>query len=176
MELKAFDISFAGLKLGKHEFQYDLDNTFFENFGFEEFNSVDLKVTALLDKRNTLMDLHLSSTGHVNVNCDVTDEPFDMPLDSRMDLVIKFGEEFNDENEEILILPHGEYKFNIAQYVYEMIVLSVPAKKEHPGIEDGTLQSDVLDKLEELSVQEPQEDNKETDPRWDVLKSLKTDN
>jgi uncharacterized metal-binding protein YceD (DUF177 family) len=93
-------------------------------------------------------------------------------------LVIKFGDTFNDDNEDLLILSHGDYEFNIAQYVYEMLVLSIPHKRVHPGVEDGTLESDVLDKLEELSVSTPEEksNSNDIDPRWDALKKLKTDN
>ncbi|PPK96490.1 uncharacterized protein DUF177 involved in 23S rRNA accumulation [Nonlabens xylanidelens] len=178
MELKAFIISYAGLKERKHQFQFEVDNTFFENFGFEEFNSSSIIVDAQLDKKNTIMELSLEATGSVNVNCDVTNEPFDLDIDTSMDLVIKFGEAFNDDNEELLILPHGEYEFNIAQYVYEMLVLSIPHRRVHPGVEDGSLESDVLDKLDELRVSNPEEENntKITDPRWDALKKLKTDN
>jgi uncharacterized metal-binding protein YceD (DUF177 family) len=177
MELKAFILSFAGLKQGKHQFKYEVDNTFFENFEFEEFNSSSILIDAQLDKRNTIMDLLLKATGSVNVNCDVTNEPFDLAVDTSMDLVIKFGDAFNDDNEELLILSHGDYEFNISQYVYEMLVLSMPQKRVHPGVEDGSLESDVLDKLEELSVSSPEENsNKEIDPRWEALKKLKTDN
>ena len=63
------------------------------------------------------MDLHINGGGTVNVNCDVTNEPFDMPIDSSMDIVVKFGEDFNDDNEDILILPHGDYQLNVAQYL-----------------------------------------------------------
>jgi uncharacterized metal-binding protein YceD (DUF177 family) len=177
MELKALILSFAGLKQGKHQFKYEVDNTFFENFGFEEFNSSSILIDAQLDKRNTIMDLLLNATGSINVNCDVTNEPFDLTIEASMDLVIKFGDAFNDDNEELLILSHGDYEFNIAQYVYEMLVLSIPQKRVHPGVEDGSLESDVLDKLEELSVSSPEENNnKEIDPRWEALKKLKTDN
>jgi uncharacterized metal-binding protein YceD (DUF177 family) len=178
MKLKAFNIAFAGLKDGKHEFNFELDNEFFESFGFEDFNSTDVIVDVELDKRSTLMDLAFKGSGTVNVNCDVTDEPFDMPVDATMDVVVKFGDEFNDENEDLLILPHGDYQLNVAQYLYEMIVLFIPYKKIHPGIEDGTLKSDVLDKLEELkpSGSIETEDDIEMDPRWEALKNLKTDN
>jgi uncharacterized metal-binding protein YceD (DUF177 family) len=178
MEFKAFILSFAGLKQGKHQFKYEVDNTFFENFGFEEFNSSSLIIDAELDKRNTIMDLFLKATGSVNLNCDVTNEPFDLDIDASMDLVIKFGDTFNDDNEDLLILSHGDYEFNIAQYVYEMLVLSIPQKRVHPGVEDGSLDSDVLDKLEELRVSIPEEksNSNDIDPRWDALKKLKTDN
>ena len=66
-------------------------------------------------------------------------------------MVVKFGDEYNDENIDILIIPHGEYEINIQQYIYELIVLAVPTKRIHPGVEDGTLDSEILEKLEELS-------------------------
>jgi uncharacterized metal-binding protein YceD (DUF177 family) len=52
-----------------------------------------------------------------------------------------------------------------------MIILAIPLKKTHPGIEDGTLQSEIIDKLKEL---EPKEDQfpGSVDPRWDKLKDL----
>ncbi|SCY34154.1 Uncharacterized metal-binding protein YceD, DUF177 family [Nonlabens sp. Hel1_33_55] len=178
MELKEFKIAFAGLKQGKHEFSFELDNEFFESFGYDEFNSAAVIANVELDKRSTLMDLHLLGSGSVNVNCDVTNEPFDMPVEAMMDIVVKFGDRFNDENEDILILPHGEYELNVAQYLYEMVALSIPLKKTHPGLEDGSLESDVLDKLEELKLSSSDEieDGIDTDPRWDALKKLKTDN
>lgn len=178
MELKAFLISFAGLKLGKHQFDFEVDNAFFENFGFEEFNSSDLVVEATLDKKSTFMEVDFRAKGSVNVNCDVTNEPFDLPVTGTMPLVIKFGEEFNDDNEELLILPHGAYEVNVAQYIYEMLVLSVPVKRVHPGVEDGSLESDILDKLNDLQPKIEEESDKEEDidPRWDALKKLKTDN
>jgi len=178
MKLKEFNIAFAGLKQGKHEFSFELDKEFFESFGFDEFNSSAAVATVELDKRSTLMDLFMKGSGSVNVNCDVSNEPFDLPVDASMDIVVKFGDQFNDDNEDILILPHGEYELNVAQYLYEMIVLSLPFKKTHPGLEDGSLESDVLDKLEEfkLSNSDTSDDEVEIDPRWEALKKLKTDN
>ena len=105
----------------------------------------------------------------------LTSEPYDQEISSDLQVVIKFGEEFNDEDDEILILPHGEYQVNIAQYVYEMLVLAVPQKRIHPGVLDGTLESEALDKLEELQPTESKKDKEEIDPRWDGLKKLLTD-
>ena len=83
----------------------------------------------------------------------------------------------NDEHDEILILPHGEYELHIEQYCYELIVLAVPTKRIHPGVEDGSLDSEILDKLKELSPdnKENKKENEEIDPRWNTLKKLLTD-
>lgn len=176
MKLSHFDIPFSGLKSGEHKFDFRLSQSFFEQFGYEDFNAVDLNVKVVLDKRATLMDLCLETQGTVNVDCDLTNEPFDLPLDGTLKIVVKFGDSFNDDNEDLLVLPHGEYKLNPAQYIYEMVVLAMPQKKVHPGVEDGTLQSDVLDRLTQMQVEQPSNTVKEqrtTDPRWDALKKLK---
>jgi uncharacterized metal-binding protein YceD (DUF177 family) len=175
--LKEFNIQFIGLKLGEHHFEYDIDKKFFEEFEYNEFNDADLKINLVLNKKTTLLELHFEVSGTVNVNCDLTNEPYNQEINNDFDLVVKFGNEYNNENEDILIIPHGEYEINVAQYIYELIVLSVPTKLIHPGVIDGTLDSEILKKLEELSPKDAdtKNDNEETDPRWNTLKKLLTD-
>lgn len=175
--LKEFTIPFVGLKIGKHHFEYKIEKTFFEYFEYEEFNDVNVNVDLVLDKKTTLLELDFKISGFVNVNCDLTNEPFDQPIKNEFDLVVKFGDEYNDEFVDILIVPHGTYEINMQQYIYELIVLSVPIKRVHPGVKDGTLDSDILEKLEELSpkLKEEKETEEETDPRWNTLKKLLTD-
>lgn len=175
--LKEFTIPFVGLKLGKHHFEYKIEQAFFEYFEYEEFNNSNIDVNLVFDKKTTLLELNFKISGFVNVNCDVTNEPYNQPIENEFDLVVKFGDAYNDEFEDILIVPHGTYEINIQQYIYELIVLSVPIKRIHPGVEDGTLKSDILEKLEELSpkLKEEKEAEEEIDPRWNTLKKLLTD-
>uniref|UniRef100_UPI0035697027 YceD family protein n=1 Tax=Lutibacter sp. TaxID=1925666 RepID=UPI0035697027 len=79
-------------------------------------------------------------------------------------------------NEELLIIPYSDHKINVAQYIYEVIVLALPLKRIHPGVNDGTLHSEVLDKLRELEIKEEEiEKDKEIDPRWNKLKNILID-
>ncbi|KVV13232.1 DUF177 domain-containing protein [Flavobacterium sp. TAB 87] len=177
-KIKEFLIPFAGLKLGKHNFEYQINNKFFESFDFNEFQDADVKVSLVFDKKSSMLELSFKHKGTVNVPCDLTGEDFDLPIKGKMNLIVRFGDEFNNDNEELLILPHGEFELDVMQYIYEMIVLSVPQKRIHTGIKDGTLQSDVLDKLAELTVKEQKEEStneEDIDPRWDKLKKLLTD-
>jgi uncharacterized metal-binding protein YceD (DUF177 family) len=177
-KIKEFLIPFIGLKLGKHHFEYQISNTFFENFDYDEFQSSDIKVGLVLDKKSNMLELEFKHKGTVNVPCDLTGEEFDLPIKGKMKLIVRFGDEFNNDNEELLILPHGEHEIDVTQYIYEMIALSVPLKRVHPGIKDGTLQSEALTKLNELTVKEEKEESKQEediDPRWDKLKKLLTD-
>ncbi len=175
MKHKEYNIPFSGLKQGKHEFEYIIENKFFESFGYDEFNGAKIALKVVLNKLSTMLELEFHAEGSVNVNCDITNEPFDQPLSTKLDLVVKFGEVYNDEDDEILIIPHSEHQINIAQYIYEMLVLAVPQKRVHPGVADGTLKSAALDKLKELQPKESTRNKEENDPRWDALKKLKTD-
>ena len=175
---KEYLIPFIGLKLGKHHFEYQISNAFFEIFDYNEYQDSNIKVNVVLEKKSTLLELSFKHKGVVNVPCDLTSEDFDLPIKGQMKLIVSFGEEFNNENEELLILPHGEFEMDIAQYIYEMIVLSVPLRRVHPGVKDGSLKTEALTKLNELTVKEEKEEIKEKeniDPRWDKLKQLLTD-
>ena len=168
-DLKEFNISFVGLKLGKHKFEYQIDKEFFENFQYDEFQYSAIKVVIDFEKKSNMLNLEFAAKGNVTVACDVTNEPFELAVEGNLSIIVKFGDEFNNDNEELLILPYGTFELNVAQLMYEMIVLSTPTKRVHPGIENGTLQSDVLKKLEEYK-----EKKTKIDPRWAKLKEIQT--
>ena len=44
-------IPFIGLKIGKHQFDFQINKKFFEEFGFDEFESCDLKVNVAFEKK-----------------------------------------------------------------------------------------------------------------------------
>lgn len=176
-ELKEYTIPFVGLKVGEHQFDFEVTKTFFEHFEYEDFTDANVSLKVLLVKKATLLEFTLEFHGSVGVHCDLTNEPYDQDIKRTYHFVVKFGDDYNDENEDILVLPHGSHEVNIQQYVYESIVLAVPARRIHPGVKDGTLKNDILDKLKELSPASKGEatSDDETDPRWDTLKKLLTD-
>ena len=138
---------------------------------YNEFEKSSIIVALEFVKKSTLFELNFTASGTVNVPCDVTNEYFDLEITATLPLVVKFGQEYNDDNEEILILPHEVYQFSVAQFIYEMIVLGIPNKRVHPKVLDGTMETEALEQLEikeEKTVET-------TDPRWDKLKNLITE-
>jgi uncharacterized metal-binding protein YceD (DUF177 family) len=177
--LKSFTIPFIGLKLGEHVFNFTIDNTFFKHFEYLEFNNTNIQLEVLFLKKTTMLEFTLTYKGDVSVNCDVTNEPYNQDVSGIYHFIVQFGEDYEDENEDLLIIPHGSYEVNIQQYIYESIILALPSRFIHPGIEKGTLKSDILTKLEELSPKQgtikSSSNDGTTDPRWDTLKKLLTD-
>ena len=161
VKTKDFDIAFIGLSNGAHVFEFNLDDSFFELFKYDEYSQLRGKVTMEMVKSETVLDLSLNFSGSIQAPCDVTNEPFEQPLDNAFDVQVKFGDAYNDENEELLVLPYGEHQFNIAQVIYELVVLSIPAKLYGPNAGNG-----IEDYLEN------EDEEMDTDPRWDQLKDL----
>lgn len=173
--LKQFNIPFVGLKEGIHVFEYKIENTFFEAFNYDEFESSSIQVTLTFEKKSTLFNLTFSALGTVNVPCDITNEYYDQEIQSVLPIVVKFGPEYNIDNEEILILPNEAFQLDVSQFIYEMIVLGQPSKRIHPKVADGTMKSEALNKLKELQIKEVKTVDEPTDPRWDKLKNLITE-
>jgi len=162
MKTKDFIITFSGLKIGNHEFKFELNDTFFELFEFSDYSGLQGVATLNMLKSETVFDLDYSFSGSIQAPCDITNELYKQSLENEFKMQVKFGDAFNDENDEILILPHGEHSFNIAQTIYELVVLSIPPKLNGPNAGNGL--EDFIDEEEEIK--------KDTDPRWDQLKNL----
>ena len=171
MELREFTIPFVGLKEGKHNFTFALDNKFFDHFEFEDFQKTELKGKLTLDKKASFLELHFDVKGEVMLSCDVSTELFNHIVKTNFNMIVKFGSYIDSDPVEILMIPEGSYQINVAQYFYEMVVLSLPLKRVHPGIKNGTLKNSILSKLEEY---DPQKKNSSIpkDPRWEKLESL----
>lgn len=173
---KEFLIPFVGLKLGKHHFEFKINKTFLDIFDYQEFEDCDVAIEVVLEKKSTMLEVAFKHNGTVYVPCDLTNEMFHLPIKGQSRLVVKFGEEYNNDNDELLILPHGEYQIDVSQYIFENVVLSVPQKRIHPGVKDGTLQTEALEQLSKLSIKKINKNKQEDiDPRWDKLKQLLTD-
>ena len=97
-------------------------------------------------------------------------ESFTLQFETDYSVVVKFKNNVVSSDDKVVFLPAGSHSLDVSRMIYESIILAVPQKKVHPGIENGSLKSEIAEKLEELK---PKKNFKEkTDPRWDKLKDL----
>ena len=163
-------IKFSGLKEGIHLFNYELGNKFFKNFDYYDFLDAKLFAKLELEKQSTLLNLKFSFNGEIEVQCDVSMESFNLDLEAEHAVVVKFKDDIISTDDKVIFMPAGSHSIDVSHLIYESIILAVPQKKVHPGIENGSLKSEIVEKLEALK---PKKNFKEkTDPRWDKLKDL----
>ena len=97
-------------------------------------------------------------------------EIFSLKLETHYDVIVKFKDDTISSDDKVVFLPFGSNSIDVSHIMYESVILAIPQKKIHPGIKNGTLKSDIIEKLEKLK---PKKNFKEkTDPRWDKLKDL----
>jgi uncharacterized metal-binding protein YceD (DUF177 family) len=169
-----YTIPLSGLKEGRHEFDFEIDNRFFEKFEESEVREGSLIAEITIDKRSTHADLDFRIKGTVSIYCDRCLDKFLYPVESKNRLLIKFGRNDEENDPDILYLPSGENEFDLNQHLYDFIMLALPIRRIHPDDEEGnsTCNPAMLKKLDDLRTDE----ESHTDPRWDDLKKLMNNN
>jgi len=173
--LEQYSIHYKGLRLGKHHFSFEIDDSFFENYSEGEIQRGKVNVAVELEKHTSMLEFRINITGMVEVMCDRCLEPFLLPIVFKGDLFVKFSETEYENSDEVWYVGSNEYKVNLAQYIYESISLSLPIQRYH-GIA-GTRESDCDSvMLNRLSVSNGKPHKSPafvgTDPRWEKLRDF----
>jgi uncharacterized metal-binding protein YceD (DUF177 family) len=98
-------------------------------------------------------------------------------------MIYKFGSEVKEIDESVMMITRDTPSINVAQLIYEFILLALPLKKIHPDYkneldeEDNELEGGFV-YLDDASTEDSAEETKEesttaVDPRWEKLKKLK---
>ncbi len=148
---KGYSIAYKGLKNGVHDFSFKVGGALFEAFGNAEIEDGDCDVEAVLTKADTQLVVDVAIRGGVVVACDRCLEECRVPVDFSGRLVVKFSDEVREYDGEVLWLLPGEDEVDLAQYIYESIVLSLPYQRVHP---EGACDPEMLQRFRIVSGEE----------------------
>jgi uncharacterized metal-binding protein YceD (DUF177 family) len=171
--LKQFDIPFAGLPLGSHEYQYVIDKKFFDEFDYSLIKEGNAIVDLVLNKHSTLLLLTFNIKSNIDVSCDRCLIQSSIPLEQTFELVVKFGEQNRGEDGvDELVLSESETEINIAAHICECVNLMLPLNIVACELTGNTklCNVEVLERLEQLKTPEQEQI---IDPRWEALNKLK---
>ena len=170
--LKNYSIPFTGLALGKHLFEFDITDAFFDEFEYSLVKKADLKCKVELEKQETMLILDFNITGTIDANCDKCLAPYPQVLDIQEQQIAKFSDEAVAEDDEIITLGKSEHEIMLAGLIYEYITVAVPFILVCN--DEGNTPYCDKEMLADLSkLTENNEQNESTDPRWDALKKFK---
>jgi len=173
--LLQYSIPYTGLKLGIHQFEFEVDDAFFSEFEYSLVKSGKLKVDLDLEKQETMMVMHFRISGEMMLGCDVclADYPYQVEIDERQIAKFSGNVELEEDTEEIVVLTKNENEINVAALIYEYINLAVPYINRCD--DEGNTQwcdQEMIEKLRQLSGGSHEEAEK-IDPRWEALKNIK---
>lgn len=179
-KLKDYEINIAKLSNKTHQYEFDMDDSFFDLFSGEIIHGGKLHANVELEKTETLLTLHFDIQGTVRITCDRSLEEFDQPVDVQETFRMKFGSEDKELDEDLWQIAFETQQINLAQHLYDYIGLSLPMKKLHPRFLeelDEDSEEDILiysSKNAGNAADDSNEDDDDDDidPRWDALKNL----
>ncbi len=176
------------------KYEFVLDNLFFANIDGPEVQKGKVNVVLVVKKTSRAFELDFQTDGIVWVPCDRCLDDMEQPITSTDKLMVKFGVEYAEDGDNLIVIPEEEGVINVAWFMYEFVALAVPMKHVHaPGkcnkmmstklskhlrvaaddMEDDGFVADVIDENSEMP-----DDNAQTqiDPRWNELKKILDNN
>lgn len=173
------------MKSDIQEIEYLIDNQFFTNIDGDDIQKGKVKVNLTVKKLPMMFELNFVIEGTIMIPCDRCLDDMDLPVSTTNKLIVKLGKDYSEESDEIVVIPELEGIINLAWFIYEFIVLTIPIKHVHapgkcnksmtsklkkhsPKSEDGEDFGADTDDI--VITDEGEEDS--SDPRWDALKGL----
>ena len=190
-KFEKYRIDLKGMKENHAHYDFLLDNAFFAAIDSPELQKGKVTVQVDVKKTAQAFELSFNSQGTVVVLCDRCLDEMDQEICSTDKIFVKFGAEYADEGDNLIIVPEDEGDINVAWIMYEYIALAIPMKHVHaPGKCNKTMSgklnkylrtsADDMDEMEpvddpaedESNIVSDEEDDKPIDPRWSELQKL----
>ena len=175
------------------EYEFLLDNLFFANIDGPEVQKGKVNVILKVKKMAKAFELDFQTDGIVLVPCDRCLDEMELPVSSTDELFVKFGRDYAEESDNIVVVPEEEGEINLAWFMYEFIALTIPMKHVHaPGKCNKSMmgklnkhlktsaneeqEEEVFDTTVEEEGIEEVEEQQTADPRWNELKKILDNN
>lgn len=186
----AYNLPLKSLGAGTHTFEYHLDKQFFVNMESADIHDAALDVELKVVYNGDFYDLAFRITGEVVLICDRCLDDLHFPIDATYHIVVKYGDDYNDDSDEVLEIPASDPSLNVAYMIYDTVELAIPIKHVHPlgkcnrqmsamlkkhraraNDEDADLENDLIDEIDTIDAAADDADAP-SDPRWDALRKL----
>ena len=185
-----FQIPLRGAKEVTDHYEVLLDDDFFRQMESEDILGGTVKVDLAVRRANEANYFDFACEGEILIVCDRCLEPMKLPVDTDYQLAVKFGDEYDDSNDGVLIVPDNSNDLNVASIVYDTVALCIPLQHHH---DEGECSGATWQALQEHTARNiddegddgtlygsyaegDEADNDETitniDPRWAELMKL----
>lgn len=181
MHTDQYKLNLRTLTEGDHEYSWLLEDRYFQSIDSNGITGGEVEVHLDLRRTGDVFSLAFSYDGVVDTTCDRCLDPLEVVVEADRELVVKFGQEYLEESDEILVVGEQDGVLDLEWLMYEDIVLSLPVQRLH---EDGQCNDSMLQIIHSVEPAELIEgsegeditrDEDGIDERWAALKALKRD-
>lgn len=167
---KQFDIKFATLAIGTHEFDLKIDKTFFTKHNNEEIEDAEVAVSLTVNQKENMSVFDFTVNGKLILICDICLESLEYAFCTEEKLILKTSnEQRRNEDENIVFINPSIQVYNVEQILYEIIYGQIPMRKAHQDV-NQSCNKDMINRIKQNSKKQTHE----LDPRWEALKEIKS--
>lgn len=123
-----FTLPIKGLHLGLHEYQFDIDDTFFKESDTKYIESGSFKVDVVLTKNIDMMILNIAFSGYWKTICDRCTADINLPVEGNNETLVKYAEKEADEGDIVYIMKESS-ELNVAKIIHDSIIIGLPIQK-----------------------------------------------
>lgn len=167
-----FKLQLKSMPEGIDREEYHLDKAFFMDMESDGVRDADLTVVLTTNHHAGVYDLQFQVTGNITLLCDRCLDDMELPIETGYHITVKYGEDYNDDSDDLLEIPESDNYLNVAYMIYDTVMLAIPIKHVHPLGKCNRAMSAILKQHSALPIDT---DDSPTDPRWDALKEMAGD-
>ncbi len=164
-------IRFSGLKPGRYEYAFVLDDAFFAERKNDEIRGGSVEIKAKMERKEHLLMFNFELQGEVETWCDRCLGEMKVPIEGEEALCVRFSDTEVCDDEDVVVLPEDAYEIDLEQWLYEYVAVRIPLQHMHPEGECDPNMVCYLTSEEELAARQTEG----TDPRWSALKEMLND-
>jgi uncharacterized metal-binding protein YceD (DUF177 family) len=146
-----YNVVISGLSAGIHTYPFTLGDAFFADFEGSEVQHGQLEAVVSVEKKHDFLQLGVRIAGNVTIPCDRCLDDLQLPVQFYATPVVKFIDGKIDEylpgDEDILWAANGSHELDVAPYLYDSIILSLPLRRVHP---DGQCNREMMERLKQI--------------------------
>lgn len=173
---REYEIAFVGLKPGVHEYNYEVNDRFFEEYGIQDFTNSLANVKLSLEKNNNFMILRFQVGGKADVLCDRCSNELPLQLFEDFTITVKAADEpeaMNEQEEDpdVYYISRSESHLDVKNWIYEFVNLSIPMQKTcvYENMDGPYCNATARELLNGLKTEEITKEN----PLWKGLEKFK---
>lgn len=156
---KRYEVNLVGLPEGETELDFMADTEFFREQEQPDVVDSDVRVHLKINHKNGVYYCDFYACGIMHIPCDRCLEPMEHHVDTEESLTVKYGVEYDDSTDGLLIIPENMTSPDFAPLICDMLLLSIPMRHVHPS---GGCDPAMRELLNAHSTEEEEEEEEES--------------
>ena len=155
-----YNVQLAALPEGKFEQDFVCDTDFFRQMESIDVLGGNVDVHLEITHKNEVYDFAFEIDGDIEIACDRCLEPMTHIVEADYHIVVKYGMEYDDSSDEVLILPQEQMSLDISQMILDTILLTIPIRHIH---QEGECNAEMAERFMShlTSTDEDEEEDEE---------------